>query len=81
MTNGIGAILRDIVEMKARIIPLRGAAKLNTSYSAVRKHQHRCPLCRRMTMESDEVCGMPDDHVFACLPCLKVLSYPRGIRP
>jgi hypothetical protein len=25
-----------------------------------------------MTMETDEVCGMSIDHVFACLPCLEV---------
>jgi hypothetical protein len=63
--------------MKAKMIPLRGDAKINTSYSAAKKHQHRCPLCRRMTVESDEACGMPDDHVFACLPCLEV--YRSGL--
>ena len=61
----------DIVEMKAKIIPLYGVEKSKTSYSPPNKHQHRCPLCRKMTMETGEVCGLSIDHVFACVPCLK----------
>ena len=64
--------LRDIVEMKAKLIPRCDVSEIKTSCSPPKKHLHRCPLCRRMTMETDEVCGMSIDHVFACLPCLEV---------
>jgi hypothetical protein len=57
--------------MKAKIIPLYDVSKITKSCSPPKKHRHRCPLCRRMKMETDEVCGMSIDHVFACMLCLK----------
>ena len=57
--------------MKAKIIPLCGVSKVNRSCPPPKKHRHRCPLCRNTRMETDEVCGMSMDHVFACMACLK----------
>jgi hypothetical protein len=57
--------------MKLKIIPRSNVASIKTSCLPPKKHLHRCPLCRRVTMESDEVCGMSIDHVFACMPCLQ----------
>jgi hypothetical protein len=57
--------------MKAKIIPLYEVSKITKLCAPPKKHQHRCPLCRRMKMETDEVCGMSIDHVFACMLCLK----------
>jgi hypothetical protein len=72
LTTEIGAIIERHREMKAKIIPLCDVSKIETSSSPPKKHLHSCPLCREMTMETDEVCGMSIDHVFACLPCLEV---------
>jgi hypothetical protein len=57
--------------MKAKITPLYGVSKVRMSCSRPKKHQHRCPLCRKIKMETNEACGMSIDHVFACVLCLQ----------
>ena len=57
--------------MKAKVTPLYSIAKGRTSCSKLKKHQHRCPLCGEIRMETDEVCGLSIDHVFACVLCLQ----------
>ena len=57
--------------MKAKVTPLYSIAKATTSCPEPKKHQHRCPLCRKISTETSEVCGMPIDHVFACVLCLQ----------
>jgi hypothetical protein len=72
MATEIGAIIERHRRMKTKIIPLCDISKIETSSSPPKKHLHSCPLCREMTIETDEVCGMSIDHVFACVPCLEV---------
>ena len=57
--------------MKAKITPVYRVSKLRRPCHRPKKHQHRCPLCRKISMETDEVCGVSIDHVFACIPCLQ----------
>jgi hypothetical protein len=38
----------------------------------VQWHLHRCPICKKIRHEPNEVCGKSSgDHVFACLECLQ----------
>ena len=55
--------------MKAKIIPLYAVPKVTTS--GPKKHRHRCALCGKTTMATNEACGLSIDHVFACIPCLQ----------
>jgi hypothetical protein len=57
--------------MKAKIIPLHAVSNVTTSDPQPTKHQHRCPLCGKTKMATNEVCGMSIDHVFACILCLQ----------
>ena len=57
--------------MKTKIIPLYSVSKVRTSCPEPKKHQHRCPLCGEIKMETSEVCGLSIDHVFACVVCLQ----------
>ena len=57
--------------MGAKITPLYRVAKLRRPSPQPKQHEHRCPLCEKITIETDEVCGMWMDHVFACVPCLE----------
>jgi hypothetical protein len=57
--------------MKAKIIPLYSVSKVRTSCPEPKKHQHRCPLCGEFRMETNEVCGLSIDHVFACVSCIQ----------
>ena len=57
--------------MKTKIIPLYSVSKVRTSCPESKKHQHRCPLCGEIKMETSEVCGLSIDHVFACVVCLQ----------
>lgn len=35
-------------------------------------HLHKCPLCRRVLREPNEICGkISGDHVYPCLNCLQ----------
>src|SRR5688572_12615770 len=34
-------------------------------------HNHRCPICKQVKYEPNEICGKTLPHVFACIPCLK----------
>ena len=34
-------------------------------------HLHRCPICRKIKREQNEVCQLHHDHVFACVTCLQ----------
>ena len=57
--------------MKAKVTPLYGVLKVRRSCRRSKKHRHRCPLCRKISIETDEVCGMSIDHIFACILCLQ----------
>jgi formylmethanofuran dehydrogenase subunit E len=57
--------------MKAKIIPLYSVSKVTTSSPEPKEHQHHCPLCGEIRMETNEVCGLSIDHVFACLLCIE----------
>ena len=57
--------------MQAKTTPMSDASKSRKLSQRPKQHEHRCPLCEKITIETDEVCGMWIDHVFACVPCLE----------
>ena len=57
--------------MKTKVRPPDGVCKFEAGRPQPTKHEHRCPLCRKVTIESSDSCGMPIDHVFACTLCLQ----------
>ena len=57
--------------MKAKITRLHSVSKIKALSAPPTNHQHRCPLCDEIRMESNEICGLSIDHVFACVFCLQ----------
>jgi hypothetical protein len=57
--------------MKPKIMRLPSVSKIKTLSAPPRNHQHHCPLCGEIRMETNEICSLSIDHVFACAFCLQ----------